>query len=264
MTNNIILLPASHPHTLTLRLASASGVYQNGYRCDKCKKHSLSGNRMNCAGCQFDLCMDCFIYETKIQQDLQLPIHPHKLVKVTSILICCSQCQRNSNTYCWYCTDCKFYLCAPCFIKGYEEMKKIIQMPLHAHPLSLVPSRSVGTYQFGYRCDKCARHAPTPLRWNCSECSFDLCETCFNSSHKIVEEPKTTTINTTTDNDVLEDDDGSLCLVCQTVPRNATFVHQGTGHTVCCLECAKLIERTKNVCPVCRRHIDTVIQNFFG
>jgi len=263
MTNNKILLPLSHPHTLTLRKATCIGVYKNGYRCDNCKKHSLSDFRMNCEGCQFDLCMPCFVAETNIQQDLQLPIHPHKLMKVTSILINCSLCQNTGNTYCWYCTDCKFYLCAPCFMKEYDNMKKIIEIPLHPHPLSLIPSRSVGIYQQGYRCDKCSKQAPTPLKWNCEACSFDLCETCFN-----VEVRKTNTINTTTttanDELVLEDDAGSLCLVCQTVPRNATFVHQGTGHTVCCLECAKLVERTKKGCPVCRRTIDTVIQNFFG
>jgi len=52
--------------------------------------------------------------------------------------------------------------------------------------------------------------------------------------------------------------------VCQVEPRNATFVHQGTGHTVCCLPCAKLVAQTKKGCPVCRRSIDVVIQNFFG
>jgi len=268
MTHNIILLPSTHPHTLSLQPASADGVYRQGYKCDKCEKHSRSGFRMNCEGCQFDLCMHCFVYEVKdIQQDLQLPIHPHKLQKVTSILICCSLCKNNSNTYCWYCTDCKFYICAPCFIKEYEKMKKSIQIPLHPHPLCLVPSRSVGTYHLGYRCDKCSQHAPTPLRWNCAECSFDLCEPFFNSIHRIVEPKTTIAINTTTTTDnepVMEDDEGSLCMVCLTAPRNATFVHQGTGHTICCLECAKLVESTKKVCPICRRKIDTVIQNFFG
>jgi len=276
MTNNIILLPSTHPHSLSLQQACVEGVYRQGYKCDKCEKLSRSGFRMNCEGCHFDLCMDCFIDEAKdIQQELKLPFHQHKLQIVTSIRICCNLCKSDSNTYCWYCTSCKLYICAPCFIKEYEKMMKIIQIPIHPHPLSLVPSRSVGSYRLGYRCDMCSQHDPTPLKWNCAKCSFDLCENCyFNSTPRIVEEPKTTiTIKTTTttttaattdDDLVMEDDDGSLCMVCLSVPRNATFVHQGTGHTICCLECAKLIERTRKVCPVCRRHIDTVIQNFFG
>jgi RNA polymerase subunit RPABC4/transcription elongation factor Spt4 len=62
----------------------------------------------------------------------------------------------------------------------------------------------------------------------------------------------------------LIEDESNLCVVCQSAARNATFVHQGTGHTVCCLACANLIHNTKHNCPVCRRKIDVVIQNFFN
>jgi hypothetical protein len=266
MSNNILFLPSTHPHRLTLQEATAPGVYSKGYNCDKCTTYYHTGFRMNCLACQFDLCMTCLADEVESEQNLILSSHPHELKLDTSALYYCNICRKDNNTYNWVCSNCKFYICSTCFISEYEKMKQTREVSDHPHPITLIPARSVGTYQYGYRCDTCKRHIPTPLRWNCAPCVFDMCEECFNEANP----PTTTTITTTTTSPattqepVVEDDESNLCLVCQAEPRNATFVHQGTGHTVCCLNCAKLVFSTKKGCPVCRRPIDVVIQNFFG
>jgi hypothetical protein len=52
------------------------------------------------------------------------------------------------------------------------------------------------------------------------------------------------------------------CIVCTEVDTNTTFVHGESGHSVCCLACAKNIELLENKCPVCREKIDRVILNY--
>ena len=56
----------------------------------------------------------------------------------------------------------------------------------------------------------------------------------------------------------------SLCVVCLTDARNATFVHGETGHIACCLLCARTLQARGDSCPVCRMPIDVVIQHFFA
>eukprot|EP00927_Polykrikos_kofoidii_P041666 TRINITY_DN35518_c0_g1_i1.p1 TRINITY_DN35518_c0_g1~~TRINITY_DN35518_c0_g1_i1.p1 ORF type:complete len:265 (-),score=20.48 TRINITY_DN35518_c0_g1_i1:49-843(-) len=52
------------------------------------------------------------------------------------------------------------------------------------------------------------------------------------------------------------------CIVCFDGPVNATFVHGATGHTVCCLRCARRFACDGMSCPVCRQTFTSVIQNF--
>jgi len=53
-------------------------------------------------------------------------------------------------------------------------------------------------------------------------------------------------------------DDSQKCIVCMTRPKNATIVHQRTGHICCCLRCANTLQQRGDKCPICRAHIDTV------
>ena len=48
------------------------------------------------------------------------------------------------------------------------------------------------------------------------------------------------------------------CVICMDNPNNATFVHGDSGHTICCMDCAKNLEK----CPLCRKPIEKVIKNF--
>lgn len=54
------------------------------------------------------------------------------------------------------------------------------------------------------------------------------------------------------------------CVVCMDADADATFVHEDTGHTVCCLQCANHVARTRRRCPMCNRPIRSVIRNFFN
>lgn len=54
------------------------------------------------------------------------------------------------------------------------------------------------------------------------------------------------------------------CVICLTAERSATLVHGETGHVACCLMCARILKARKNVCPVCRLPIDSVIQHFWA
>ena len=52
------------------------------------------------------------------------------------------------------------------------------------------------------------------------------------------------------------------CVICMDNPKNATLIHGDCGHSCCCLECAKSLHANGGDCPICRRSIEKVIQNF--
>jgi len=52
------------------------------------------------------------------------------------------------------------------------------------------------------------------------------------------------------------------CIICMLAPADATFVHGETGHTVCCLSCAKRVKLQQGTCPTCRMPIESVIRCF--
>merc|ERR1712039_830301 len=53
----------------------------------------------------------------------------------------------------------------------------------------------------------------------------------------------------------------AVCVVCQEFAAVATFIHGTTGHTACCVNCARRIQQHKQGCPVCRRPFVAVIRN---
>jgi len=55
-----------------------------------------------------------------------------------------------------------------------------------------------------------------------------------------------------------------VCLICLTELRNATIIHEETGHICCCLQCARILMHNGDRCPVCRLPIDKVIQHFYA
>lgn len=59
-----------------------------------------------------------------------------------------------------------------------------------------------------------------------------------------------------------EGDDDTLCIVCMTEKRNACLVHGKTSHQVTCLGCANRLKEANMGCPICKRRIDVVIENF--
>lgn len=53
-----------------------------------------------------------------------------------------------------------------------------------------------------------------------------------------------------------------VCAICMASPAEATFVHNGTGHTCACMGCALVVMQRKGSCPMCRLPIESVIHNF--
>jgi len=53
-----------------------------------------------------------------------------------------------------------------------------------------------------------------------------------------------------------------ICVVCAEAAAVATFVHGSTGHTACCIPCAREVQRRNGTCPLCRRQFQAVIRNF--
>ena len=58
------------------------------------------------------------------------------------------------------------------------------------------------------------------------------------------------------------DEDFTVCCICMDAPRNASFVHNGSAHTICCLTCARAWFQQKGDCPKCRQAIESVVQSF--
>jgi ankyrin repeat protein len=52
------------------------------------------------------------------------------------------------------------------------------------------------------------------------------------------------------------------CCICMTRKKNATLIHGGTGHLCCCTVCARELKDRGDTCPICREHIDLVIETF--
>ncbi|KAK3511711.1 hypothetical protein QTP70_016985, partial [Hemibagrus guttatus] len=47
------------------------------------------------------------------------------------------------------------------------------------------------------------------------------------------------------------------CIICQSRPKDGTFIHGSTGHLVACYICAKKLEKRNKPCPVCREPIQS-------
>ncbi|EDV27140.1 uncharacterized protein TRIADDRAFT_54791 [Trichoplax adhaerens] len=57
-----------------------------------------------------------------------------------------------------------------------------------------------------------------------------------------------------------------MCMICLSEPRSASIIHinEGIGHQVCCYNCAEKLRRRRKKCPICRRPIELIVQNFIG
>lgn len=54
--------------------------------------------------------------------------------------------------------------------------------------------------------------------------------------------------------------EGGLCLICSTRPKNTAFIHNNVGHLIGCYQCSKKIWETNKDCPICRRHIRSIVK----
>ncbi|KAK3521110.1 hypothetical protein QTP86_016004 [Hemibagrus guttatus] len=54
------------------------------------------------------------------------------------------------------------------------------------------------------------------------------------------------------------------CIICQSRPKDGTFIHGSTGHLVACYICAKKLEKCNKPCPVCQEPIQSVILTYLN
>lgn len=57
-----------------------------------------------------------------------------------------------------------------------------------------------------------------------------------------------------------------MCMICLSEPKSASIIHinEGVGHQVCCYDCAEKLRRRRKPCPICRRPIELIVQNFIS
>lgn len=73
---------------------------------------------------------------------------------------------------------------------------------------------------------------------------IDLQKTCFVSDSREKESIK------------------KMCIICTNDEPGCVFIHEGTGHAVCCFNCGKRIMEMKMKCPMCRQQIEKLVQLF--
>lgn len=59
-----------------------------------------------------------------------------------------------------------------------------------------------------------------------------------------------------------DEDEENLCIVCMTEKKNACLAHGTTSHQVTCLACGNRLKEANMGCPICKRPIEAVFENF--
>lgn len=240
-------------HSHPLKPADAAILYNNVpglWVCDICRRTGTQlGTRFSwhCSVCEFDCCNNCL-------QQIYIPDHPHPLKITDSNMIYpnydgrwgCDICAREMNPATnelntnrpYHCNHCEFDACHDC-------IRLVLQRD--------GPTRPPGTIEPIDEVGRPYDETGPPARpGNSSRPS----SASTRPHHPPVETLEDDNIN------VENLDDSQKCIVCFARPKNATIVHQHTGHVCCCLTCAYTLFERGDKCPICRAEIDTVIKHF--
>lgn len=293
--------PAYHQHELTRTYCPPHLRRPNqNFICGHCSRPSIPPSFFfSCEQCAFKLCLDCSLEMQQQVPNNSVPTfansHHHPLFKLPAKGIhpyqggfVCNRCSRpNQSPYRWNCLDCEYDLCEDCFDRCQILQPESCRSSTHLHPLEHVPARGTGGYVYGFRCDLCSQLNPSSTRWTCQRCEYDLCQECFTKArvnpppprddlppknirpHDPIpsqpEAPETPVAPETPMAHVeLKNEETQLCVICLDNPKNATLIHEGTGHVCCCLSCAQLLFKGSKPCPICRKRVEMVIQVFFS
>ncbi|KAJ7946204.1 Cysteine/Histidine-rich C1 domain family protein [Quillaja saponaria] len=130
----------------------------------------------HCNDCSFHICLECSSQKPKIEVPLtiNLPCHPQCSLNLRkpSIFWCESCCKCIQNDWSFSCEACDFHMDIFCAVTpGHQKVIHNIQHSEHEHPLRLTEkSDNSGTHAF---------------RFQCKECSFNLCIKCSFLKPKI-------------------------------------------------------------------------------
>lgn len=274
----------AHPlHRHPLRKTLVSQVYGGGtWGCDHCKRMNVGPFAYHCSLCDFDLCGTCF-------HSFSHPLHEHPLVFADTRIIYedynarwfCDHCRmeslRSGAYISHHCSKCQFDLCSNC-VAGRRHY-------LHPHELLLANSHVVYSsplYMGQWFCDNCKRSSQSTgeyYMWHCKECQFDLCMSCISLppppcpslQPKLQNQPKHPDPSSSQTQPQVgmvpgpsDTEDANLCIVCMDHVRNAGIIHGNTSHVVCCWDCAQTLKESNQPCPICRKKIDLVVQQFIS
>ena len=140
----------------------------------------------HCPRCNFDVCSVCFKGHVH-------NFHRHRLKKARATIVYpdalwrCDACRtvhsEHTDQLCYHCEKCEVDLCTLCFEGKWDHFLHSGMSEEHEHTLKPVNTRiEYRTYQ-EWTCDNCGRVFSCQLQntaFHCSNCSYDLCETCFN------------------------------------------------------------------------------------
>lgn len=161
------------------------------YTCEKCHKAFLGiVERWTCDLCDYDVCRDCTAPPADFKPSGPIPKittcfrkHPIAFKKdmVAEGFITCIICDTSSDPTrgTWYCDKCNTYICVRCIPKEDEPKVSFSQLTTCEKGHPLIYSQE---YHFGDKdieCDTCKVRFPIGTwRWNCYDCTFDLCSKC--------------------------------------------------------------------------------------
>ncbi|XP_062512576.1 uncharacterized protein LOC134188420 [Corticium candelabrum] len=270
-----------HPlHSHSLKKSRVSETYQGGaWGCDQCMRMNSGEWSYQCIECNFDLCETCFHSQSH-------PLHEHPLLLADARVVYghynarwfCDHCgmssTRSSSNISHHCPKCQFDLCVNC-VAGQQHH-------LHPHKLLLANSYVVYSsqlYNGQWFCDNCKKSSRGVMyMWHCRECQFDLCMSCYSlPAPRLPPQlpPSRPPVAPPTGGNGLcypmpeqpgqphpDGTDPTECVVCMDKPRNAGIIHGDTSHVVCCVDCARKLKTELLPCPICRKPIEKVVQQF--
>jgi hypothetical protein len=153
-----------HMHPLVLK-------EKENYTCDVCKKTKNFKNKFcfYCEKCNFGICLDCYIPESKKIDDEEKNIHEHPLINGSNFQnLVCKKCGEEIKEG-YKCNDCEFGLCNNCYNYIINHKRK---NDLHLHKMFL-------SVRDNWCCNECKNKNQGKISFFCKECNLDYCLNCF-------------------------------------------------------------------------------------
>ena len=152
-----------HKHTLLLK-------EKDNYQCDICKKYKDFKNKFcfYCEECNYGICLDCFIPESKNVEEEE-KLHEHPLINGNNFeSLICQKCGEEIKEG-YKCNDCEFCLCNNCYNYIINHKRK---NNLHVHKMFL-------SLREKWSCYECKNNNKENISFFCKECNLDYCLNCF-------------------------------------------------------------------------------------
>mmetsp|Transcript_12722 Transcript_12722/g.12856 ORF Transcript_12722/g.12856 Transcript_12722/m.12856 type:complete len:607 (-) Transcript_12722:23-1843(-) len=159
--------------------------------CDFCGKKFSNGS-WHCRDCKFDVCEECGLAKNMTPPKLlcseskellwKCDVVQYYIANYGSRSYSCNECQQAGEDAHWHCRTCLYDLCRKCGTKKGYKYPRFDVTCRKGHHLS-IEHKIVEIYEAKYgctpRCDECRTGIDYACQ-HCSECDYDLCDSCFN------------------------------------------------------------------------------------